>query len=1067
MQQNITSYRIVRRAGYQGTRPSVVHQAGVEKLATGKERSSQPPNLSNGARKLTDKSNRPKQRSQKNFFRWKAGQINVQSGSDDFRLDSILDQCRKANLDVVCMQEVRRLGNDSVSHLGYDFFWTGTKVKRIHGVGIAIRKSPNIIVDNIIHHSARLMAADIVVCGCKIRFISAYAPTEANALSGKEDFYRELKKLCVTENNRKLCINGDFNATTTTAERHSSFDGRNTTPYENDISNNNGELLLDFCYSKNLSILNTWFDHPMKHRITWHSPDKITKKIIDYCISDSWLRQFVTDVRVYNSYFDSDHRLLITKFITPANKAARFHVRKPKRRLRYNLHSLNESNVKENFCDALKSRITSCEINQESINETHASIISSLTDARNTIPKLSNKKIVYPWDNNSELKNLILERDQQKRSKNGRNRAQLLTKKIRKLVNSLRNVHLASIGSKINEAKQNRACVEMWRKAKEHDKIIKSKPKQMKCTGLKEHFMTHFNPDHTSLEVPSEIEHTPEYIQTLQQFSLSINNSEPSADEIASAIKKLKSNKCSLDIEGEVLKLASTVPEFNDIFTNFLIKMWNEKDVPEQWEISRITALWKQKGSPQDPQMYRGISIGSIVVKVVMNIILARLSPFYESQLLTTQFGFRSGKGCNDGIYACKQLQEIAYRSNRKLYTCYVDLSSAYDHINRNFLFSTIRNRIPQSEHTDCIDLIEQLYKSTKSYMANGDPASETFSTSSGVRQGGNESPNLFNLYLDYALRVYKKRCDEAGLEHLNTPYLIPNESTNRQQRAKHSARGHCVDDEGGYADDLGIHAWSQTDIDQKMHILCTVFEEFGLEINLKKTETMIWNWNEKIDGPYPENILTLKNVKLNNVKHFKYLGVWNSFDDCHIGEKELNYRINCAKSAFAQHRKMLQNRNIHLATRVMFLNSLVRSRLSYGCHAWRPTKTEMSKLSSTYNYFLRSIIYNGFKRVHPPNNDEPVNLELIDWRYKISNEQLHLLTKNISLEEYYQLQQQKWIAHVSRRENNDIIKILTFHTTKTSKIGRPIPSILERVIELSRLDKSQFLKDCFNKKIR
>lgn len=34
--------------------------------------------------------------------------------------------------------------------------------------------------------------------------------------------------------------------------------------------------------------------------------------MIDFSISDSWVRQFVTDSRVYNSYFESDHRLLVT-----------------------------------------------------------------------------------------------------------------------------------------------------------------------------------------------------------------------------------------------------------------------------------------------------------------------------------------------------------------------------------------------------------------------------------------------------------------------------------------------------------------------------------------------------------------------------------------------------------------------------------------------------------------------------------------------------------------------------------------------------------------------------------
>ena len=120
-----------------------------------------------------------------------------------------------------------------------------------------------------------------------------------------------------------------------------------------------------------------------------------------------------------------------------------------------------------------------------------------------------------------------------------------------------------------------------------------------------------------------------------------------------------------------------------------------------------------------------------------------------------TQFGFRSGKGCNDGIYVLKQLQEISYQSQTKLFTCFVDLTAAYDHINRTFLFQSIRNRIPDDARTMCIDILENLYSLTKSYLVDEDPSKDSFETTSGVRQGGNESANLFNFYLDYAIRVY------------------------------------------------------------------------------------------------------------------------------------------------------------------------------------------------------------------------------------------------------------------------------------------------------------------------
>ena len=42
----------------------------------------------------------------------------------------------------------------------------------------------------------------------------------------------------------------------------------------------------------------------------------------------------------------------------------------------------------------------------------------------------------------------------------------------------------------------------------------------------------------------------------------------------------------------------------------------------QQWGISKIRAIWKRKGSLTDAKKYRRISIGSILTKVTMNIIL-------------------------------------------------------------------------------------------------------------------------------------------------------------------------------------------------------------------------------------------------------------------------------------------------------------------------------------------------------------------------------------------------------------------------------------------------------------
>lgn len=123
------------------------------------------------------------------------------------------------------------------------------------------------------------------------------------------------------------------------------------------------------------------------------------------------------------------------------------------------------------------------------------------------------------------------------------------------------------------------------------------------------------------------------------------------------------------------------------------------------------------------------------------------------------------------------------------------------------------------------------------------------------------------------------------------------------------------------------------------------------------------------MNGPYPNSILKIDDTPiphppLNKMKSFHYLGVWSDYNDIHVGKTELSHWMNSAKCTFAENRKMLTSRHIQLKTRVSLLNSLVRSRLTYGYHAWRPTTTEFVKISTIYGRFICSMVINGYKKL-------------------------------------------------------------------------------------------------------
>ena len=149
----------------------------------------------------------------------------------------------------------------------------------------------------------------------------------------------------------------------------------------------------------------------------------------------------------------------------------------------------------------------------------------------------------------------------------------------------------------------------------------------------------------------------------------------------------------------------------------------------------KVEALWKGKGSKSDPAIYRGLNIGSTVGKVVINIIMNRMQDWYDHQLTDNQYGCRKNRGTNDATFVTKRFQQISNDQKLTGFLLFVDLSAAFDHIARDWLWKSIRLRLPpEMENTTLIDLLQNFYEKTTI-----DIKGETVQT--GVRQGGPESP--------------------------------------------------------------------------------------------------------------------------------------------------------------------------------------------------------------------------------------------------------------------------------------------------------------------------------------
>ena len=111
---------------------------------------------------------------------------------------------------------------------------------------------------------------------------------------------------------------------------------------------------------------------------------------------------------------------------------------------------------------------------------------------------------------------------------------------------------------------------------------------------------------------------------------------------------------------------------------------------------------------------------------------------------------FRFARGTADGIYIAKRTQQISENMKKKVYVIFVDLSAAFDHVDRGWMFKSIKNRFKNGANTELIQLLENLYQYTTTALA--ETPEDKFEVNTGVRQGGPESSLLYNLYMDYIM---------------------------------------------------------------------------------------------------------------------------------------------------------------------------------------------------------------------------------------------------------------------------------------------------------------------------
>jgi hypothetical protein len=351
-----------------------------------------------------------------------------------------------------------------------------------------------------------------------------------------------------------------------------------------------------------------------------------------------------------------------------------------------------------------------------------------------------------------------------------------------------------------------------------------------------------------------------------------------------------------------------------------------------------------------------------------MAVILQRLMEPIETRLRKEQAGFRPYRSCIDQISTLRIIVEQSIEWQSALYLVFVDYEKAFDSINRECIWTELRNLgVPEK----LIRLISEAYNGFRCKVLHEGAQSESFVSLTGVRQGDLLSPLLFLVIMDKVMRAVTK----------NKPRGITWTQAERLEDLD-------------YADDACLLAHTHQDMQAKLNDLESESAKVGLVINIKKTEEI--RVNARNNRP-----LHIGNETINRVDHFTYLGSNISADGGAL--KDVNMRIHKARGAFAKLSNVWKSTSITKHLKMKIFNACVKSVLLYGCETWLVTNEVKRKLQVFVNRCYRRIL-----RIWWTGNPQ-------DWP---SNEKLLEKAGQQDINKEIQMRKYGWIGHTLRKKN-------------------------------------------------
>ena len=881
------------------------------------------------------------------------------------------------------------------------------------GVGILMSKKASRALTDWTPVSERIIQARYHSQHIKLTVVHVYAPTEDAEEQVKNKFYMRLQEVLDTRNKHDmLIVTGDMNAKV----------GDDNEGYERVMGrhglgkcNDNGERLREMCDLNELVITGTRFPHKDIHKATWVSPDGRTKNQIDHVLINKRFRNSVNDTRVYRAAdIGSDHYLVCTTIKLRLKTQPK---EKKNNRVKYDTAKLKEKDILKTFKIQLRNRYQvleeeAPEVEEDEEVERDSEMMEKayVEVAEAVLGRPRRKK--KPWISEKSWK-LVEQRENINKeiigTKSERIKKQLKIKYKEKDKETKRSIKLdkkkwiEDIASKAEEASKKQHMKTLYgltktlcnERPRQSNSVMDKRGNLINGKKAEQERWTEYFKEVLNREDPINPITEEEEVE-LKDMIEEIDTQEPTPDEVREVIKGLQNGKAP-GIDSITAELLKADIEFSTQKVHQLLqKIWQQEKIPMNWKKGLIIKLAK-KGNLKDCKNSRGITLLSVVGKILGRIIIDRIRRGIDSRLRKEQAGYRRGRGTTEQVFILRNIIEQVNEWQATLHLTFVDFEKAFDSVHRESLWLIMKKYgIPEK----IVKIVKTFYEDFQCAVEHQGEICEWFQIKSGVKQGCNMSGFLFLIIMDWVMRR-TVRHGENGIRWRFTSKL----------------------DDLDFADDIATLSATKQQMQDKTRRMEEEAKRVGLKINTAKTKNM------RINARNQEKI-KINGQDIEETEEFTYLGATVCKEGG--GMKDLKNRLSKARGAFIKLKKIWSSKAISRRTKLRLYKTLVVPVLLYGCETWKMNKGDNKAVDVFLNKCLRRIFN-------------------IQWQDHISTEELLRRANMNPLSEEVKWRRWKMIGHILRQDqNNDCNTAMTWAPEGRRRRGRP-KTTWRRTVEKER----------------